>query len=83
MVRYCRRTRSLDRCDLRNNHGANLDRDRQRWIYNIVRGCCDSTASALSDLAQNVRANVDQIAFALDCLDRDFDRMVARSNCGR
>lgn len=79
MARYCGRTRAFGRRNFRDGDGANLDSDRQRRIHNIVRGCCDATAGALADLAQNVRANVDQIAFALDCLDCDFDRMVARS----
>ena len=78
MVRYCWRTRALDRCDLRDDYGANLDRNGKCWIYNTVRSCCDAIAGALADLAQNVRANVDQIAFALDCMDGDFDRVVAR-----
>ena len=77
MVRYCWRASALGRCDLRADHGANLDGDRQYWIYNIVRGCCDAIAGALADLAKNVRANVDQITFALDCLDGSFDRVVA------
>ncbi len=77
MARYCWRTRTLGRCALRADHGANLDGDCEHWIYNIVRGCCDAIAGALADLAQNVRANVDQIAFALDCLDGSFDRVVA------
>ena len=78
MVRYCWRARAFGRRYFRADHGANFDGDRQYWIYNIVRGCCDAIAGALADLAQNVRANVDQIAFALDCLDSDFDRLVAR-----
>ena len=78
MVRYCWRARALDRCDLRDRDGTNFDRNCKYWIYNIVRGCCPEIAGALADLAQNVRANVDQIAFALDCLDSDFDRLVAR-----
>ncbi len=78
MVRYCGRTRAFGRCDLRADHGANLDGDRQHWIYNAVRGCCPEIAGSVANLAQNVRANVDQIAFALDCLDSDFDRVVAR-----
>ena len=82
MARYCWRTRALDRCDLRACDGANLDGDRQHWIHNIVRGCCLESAGSVADLAQNVRANVDQIAFALDCLDSDFDRVVAGSSQG-
>ena len=78
MVRYCWRASALGRCNLRADHGANLDGDRQHWIYNIVRGCCDAIAGALADLAKNVRANVDQINFALDCLDGDFDHVVAQ-----
>lgn len=81
MVRYCWRASALGRCDLRADHGANLDGDRQHWIYNIVRGCCDAIAGALADLAKNVRANMDQITFALDCLDGDFDRVVAEYAC--
>ncbi len=76
-MRYCWRTRALDRCDLRDDYGANLDGDRQHWIYNIVRGCCLESAGSVANLAQNVRANVDQITFDLDCLDSDFDRVVA------
>ena len=82
MARYCWRTRALGRCDLCDDYGANLDGHCEHWIYNIVRGCCDAIAGALADLAQNVRANVDQIAFALDCLDSDFDRVVAGSSQG-
>ena len=78
MVRYCGRARALGRCDLRADYGANLDGDRQHWICNIVRGCCPEIAGSLADLAQNVRANLDQIACALDCLDGYFDRVVAR-----
>ena len=59
MVRYCWRTRALDRCDLRDDYGANLDGDRQHWIYNTVRSCWPESAGSLADLAQNVRANVD------------------------
>ena len=77
MVRYCGRARALDRCDLCDDYGANLDGDRQHWIYNIVRCCCLESAGSVANLAQNVRANVDQITFALDCLDSDFDRVVA------
>ena len=78
MVRYCWRARALDGCDLRDRDGTNFDRNCKYWIYNTVRSCCPEIAGALADLAQNVRANVDQIAFALDCLDSDFDRVVAR-----
>ena len=81
MVRYCGRARALGRCDLRDGYGANLDCNCKRWIYNFVRGCGDAIAGALADLAKNVWANVDQIAFALDCLDGDFNRVVAGSYC--
>lgn len=80
MVRYCWRASALGRCDLRADHGANLDGDRQHWIYNIVRSCCPENDGSLADLAQNVQANVDQINFALDCLDGDFDHVVAGSS---
>ena len=82
MVRYCWRARALDRCDLRDDYGGNLDRNGKCWIYNTVRSCCPESASSLANLAQNVRANLDQIAFALDCLDSDFDRVVAGSSQG-
>lgn len=78
MVRYCGRTRAFGRRYFRADHGANFDGDRQHWIYNIVRGCWPESAGSLADLAQNVRANLDQIACALDCLDGYFDRVVAR-----
>ena len=78
MVRYCGRARALDRCDLCNDYGANLDRNGKYWIYNTVRSCCPENDSSLANLAQNIRANVDQINFALDCLDGDFDHVVAR-----
>ena len=82
MVRYCWRASALGRCDLRNDYGANLDGDCEHWIYNIVRGCCPESAGSLAKLAQNVRANVDQIAFALDFFDGSFDRVVAGSSQG-
>ena len=78
MVRYCGRTRAFGRRYFRADHGANFDRNGKCWIYNTVRSCWPESAGSLADLAQNVRANVDQIAFALDCLDSDFDRLVAR-----
>ena len=77
MVRYSGRTRAFGRRYFCADHGANLDRNGKCWIYNTVRSCCPEIAGALADLAQNVRANVDQIAFALDCMDGDFDRVVA------
>ena len=82
MVRYCGRTRAFGRRYFCDDYGANLDGDRQHWIYNIVRGCCPEIAGALADLAKNVRANLDQITFALDCLDGCFDRVVAGSSQG-
>lgn len=81
MVRYCWRASTFNRCHLRDGYGANLDCNCKRWIYNFVRGCGDASASTLANLAQNVRANVDKIAFALDSLVCDFNRLVSGSQC--